>query len=370
MIGIGVIGLMAASQLVLRGGETPPTGSITSVDAAGVVTAAPGAAPIVISWDRVRAVEGEWAPQAERYLPDADRAWRARTRLERGDSFGAEPLFEQLFETYRGQSGATAAVISDGLLRCRLRRGAHVAAIDPWLSTLTASQPGVQVLHASWASQAGLLPAVDPATGLAPALPPMWLSWPSVEAFARQPPPEIKDPRTAGLRALYLASARFECGQDATIPPVGVNEPGSQIVREIVLARAGSAEQRGAARKALEERMRGSAANPTPAWLEAWCRAAIGRSLLREVEVEQRQLGVVELLHIPARFSSMHPYLAGMALAEASVALRDMGDANGADTLARELAEGYSSHPVLEWPKFRSAAPARRAAAIQEGVSR
>lgn len=370
MIDLTLLGLLAMSQVVLRGGEASPPGTIASLDAAGIVMATPGAAPTVISWDRVHRIEGEWAERAEPFAFTADQAWRARTRLERGDSFSAEPLFEQLFESYRGQTGATAAVVAEGLLRCRLRRGAHVAAIDPWLASLTSAQPGVQVHSAAWASQAGMLPAVDPATGLAPALPPMWLSWPSVEAFARQEAGESRDARTAGLRALFLASAQFECGQDVKVPPVGANEPGSQIVREIVLARAGDAEQRAAARKALQERLRGSAANPTPAWLEAWCRAAIGRSLLRETSVSDRQLGVVELLHVPARFASMHPYLAGMALAEASVALREMGDTQGADTLARELAEGYASHPALEWPKFRSAAPVRRAGALQEGVSR
>jgi hypothetical protein len=370
MIALALLGLMSVTQISLRGGEATPPGSVSSVDPAGVVISAPGAAPIAIGWDRIRLVEGEWAAKAEPFLPVADLAWRARTRLERGDSFSAEPLFEQLFETYRGQSGATAAVVAEGLLRCRLRRGAHIAAIEPWLATLTASPPGVQVLHASWASDAGLLPAVDAVTGLVPALPPVWLAWPSVEAFARQTPAPSGDPRSDGLRAMFLAAAQFECGQELKLPPAAANDIGSQIVRDIVLARAGTPDQRAAARKSLIDRLRGTPNSPTPAWMEAWYRAAIGRSLLREASPEQRQLGVVELLHLPARFSGMHPYLAGVALAEASVALREMGDAPGADTLARELAEGYTSHPALEWPKFRMAAPVRRTVATQERTPR
>ena len=60
----------------------------------------------------------------------------------------------------------------------------------------------------------------------------------------------------------------------------------------------------------------------------------------------------------------MHPYLAGIALAEASVALRNAGDSTGADVLARELMEKYPYHPVVDWPLFRSAAPARTPAPL------
>lgn len=363
MIEVMVMASVVA-QVGLRGGEAAPAGEIVRIDESGIVLGPPPGT-LVIGWDRVKKVDGAWADKAAPFLPIADQAWRARTRLERGDLLSAEPVFEKLFEPMRGKAGPTPAMVAEGLLRCRLRRGAHIAAIEPWLALLAAaptSGMATPVFHPAWAAEAGLTPALDVSTGLAPALPPMWLAWPSVEAFARQPDSDIKDPRIAGLRSMYMVSARFECGQTVTVPPVGANEPGSQIVREVVLSRVGDVDQRAAARKSLEERMRSSAANPTPAWLEAWCRAAIGRSLLREDSAEQRRLGIVELLHIPARFSGMHPYLSGIALAEASVALRELGDSDGADTLARELAEKYPSHPVLEWPRFRSAAPMKKAA--------
>jgi hypothetical protein len=360
---LAMAGAIVMAQVSLRGGEASPTGQIISMDAAGI-TMGPPPGTLIIGWDRVKSVAGEWSDKAAPFVGTAEQAWRARTRLERGDPLSAEPLFEKLFEQYRGTGGPTASVVAEGLLRCRLRRGAHVAAIDPWLALLVAGpQTGLStpVMHPGWASEAGLAPAIDSATSLVPALPPIWLAWPSVEAFSRQEfVPPGKDPRTEALRAMYIAAARFECGQVEDVPSVGVNDPGSHIVRDIVLSRAGDMDQRASARKALEDRMRGSSANPTPPWLEAWCRAAIGRSLIREDSPDLKKLGVVELLHIPARFSSMHPYLAGIALAEASVALRGMGDSAGADVLARELAEVYPSHPVLEWPRFRSAAPARK----------
>ena len=356
MVVVGVL-----SQVKLRGGEAAPAGEVIAVDAPGVVLGPPPGT-LVIGWDRVKAVEGSWAEKAAPFMGVAEEAWRARTRLERGDPIGAEPLFEKLFEQYRGSQGPTAAVVAEGLMRCRIRRGAHVAAIDPWLSLLVAVPSGVTtpVMHPSWATDAGMAAAMDSATGLVPSLPPIWLSWPSVDAFARAPVRQaLKDPRTAALEALYLVSAKYECGQTVQVPQISSADPGVQIVREVVLSRIGDVDQRASARKSLEDRTHGTMASPTPPWLEAWCRAAIGRSLLREDSVEQKKLGVVELLNIPARFSAMHPYLAGIALAEASVALRNAGDSTGADVLARELMEKYPYHPVVDWPLFRSAAPAR-----------
>lgn len=361
---VSILSIGAMAQVHLRSGEATPAGEIISADAQGIVLGPPPGT-LVIGWDRVKSVDGAWAERCAPFLPAAEQAWRARTRLERGDPLSAEPLFEKLFVQYRGKQGPTASVIAEGLMRCRLRRAAHVAAIDPWLAMIVAAPAvgtAVPALHPAWASEAGMAPSMDPAKGLVPALPPIWLAWPSVEAFARQNSAEaLKDPRAAALASLYEVSAKFECGQAVQTPGPAMNDPGVQIVRDIVVARVGDADQRAAARKSLEDRMKSSAANPVPPWLEAWCRAAIGRSLLRETASEQKKLGVVELLNIPARFGAMHPYLAGIALAESSVALRGAGDSAGADVLARELMERYPSHPVLDWPLFRAAAPARSA---------
>ncbi len=369
MVALSIVGVGVLAQVHLRGGEVTPAGEVIAVDSPGIVLGPPPGT-MVISWDRVRTVDGSWAEKSAPFLSIAEQAWRARTRLERGDPLSAEPLFEKLFVEYRGKQGPTASVIAEGLMRCRLRRAAHVAAIDPWLAFLVASTPAaVPALHPAWASEAGLAPSMDTATGLVPALPPIWLAWPSVEAFARQSGAEVyKNPKAAALAALYELSARFECGQKVQVPGAAMSDPGVQVVRDIVVSRIGDLEQRAAARKSLEDRVRSAgslgaaaAANPVPSWLEAWCRAAIGRSLLREDSTEQKKLGVVELLNIPARFGVLHPYLAGMALAESSVALRGVGDSVGADILARELMEKFPSHPVLDWPLFRAAAPARAA---------
>ncbi len=349
---------VCAAPVRLRAGAEPPPGEVVAVGPSGVtISASVGhvvpnpAATSVLGWDRVLAVEGPMAGQAERFKPIADSAWRARTRLERGDPIAAEPLFESLFETYRGARGPTAALVAEGLLRCRLRRGAHFLAIEPWLSLLNARAEG-----GSGAGEVLDLPrVVDPATGLLPALPPICLSWPSTTSYARSEPWPSTDSasrdRVGDLARLYHLAARFEAGLPVEFRPVDGSDPAVALVADVVLARLGDAEQREVARRGLRDRL-GPEVN---AWVEVWCRVAIGRSLLREESPDDRRLGVVELLHAPARFARAHPYLAGLALAQASVALRELGDAPGADRLGAEFIAGYPDHPAQDWEPFRSA---------------
>lgn len=386
--------LTASTQVTLRGGEATPAGEIVAVDAGGVWLGPPAPAPaapqqndpagstrrsldaptaapvLVIPWDRIKTVSGQFAAQAASFHDAAELAWRARTRLERSDFPAAEPLFEKLFvEQFRSQTGPTAAVVDEGLLRCRIHRAAHAASIEPWLALLrTGNVQTAPVLHANWAAESGLAPIIDPQSGLCPGLPPMWLAWKSVDTVS-VPPVSLKpgdkptqvDARVQALGDLYTQAAKFELGQPATLPELATNDPGVNFVWQIVAARIGNPDQRDAARKLLTDRLAKSAASAAsaqlPAWQEAWCHAAIGRSLLREDSGDTKRLGVVELLNLPARYSHAHPYLAGLALAEASATLRTLGDTAGADVLAAELFREYPTHPAIDWAPMRSFIP-------------
>ena len=118
----------AAAQVALRGGDTI-NDPVVSVTIEGVQIG--GASPRLIGWDRVRQVEGEHADAAQAFAELSDVAWRARTRLERGDVTLAQPLFEELFETYDGVDGPTALIVAQGLLQCRLATLAQPAAVAP-----------------------------------------------------------------------------------------------------------------------------------------------------------------------------------------------------------------------------------------------
>ena len=358
---LGLVGAAAcADELELRAGRTPPQGKIYAVSLAGVIVEDPFGVQRTIRWDSVRRITGDKAQDALVYEPIAVDSWRARSRLERGDAVTAEPLFEQLFDRYEGSQSEMASMVAEGLLRCRLRRSAHTAAVTPWLAYLTSEGNGpyrsliVGVLR----------PAVDPETGLVPSLAPVWLATPAVEAFANADEivawsaTDASPPRRAEiLGRLYRHAAQFEVGLVEGTPELDLDsreqrDPGIQLALSIILARCGDTQQRADARATLLDIMNAEARVPVARqrmWIEAWCRLGIGRSLLMETDRETRLSGIVELLHLPARFGESLPYLAGLALAECAVALDQHADPRSLNALLSEIRNQYASHAATQW---------------------
>jgi len=347
-------------ELVLWGGRSVPDGEVFEIGPEGIVFEDPFGVHRTVRWDYIRAVRGEHADEAEPFMGRARLAWRARTRLERGDAVTAEPMFEELYPIYEGLTGEMASMVAEGLLRCRLRRSAQTAAVRPWLAYLVSE--GAPPYRSRMAG--ALRPACDEKSGLVPSLAPVWLDTPAVEAFARSEPIVVwtekgtAAPRRAEvLESLYRYAARFECGLETGMPTVELTsgeqaDEGLRLVHAMVAARCGDEVERGDARRILVSlRDKPGAAD---GWIEAWCRLGIGRSLLREADPETRRLGVVELLHLPARFNSSQPYLAGVALAEAAVALDEIGDSAGGASLLAELRDSYSTHAATVWDPVRS----------------
>jgi len=198
---------------------------------------------------------------------------------------------------------------------------------------------------------------IDPRTGLAPSLAPIWLEDQAVDprvasvgGGANEPGESSPLSGIDALGALYRFAARFENSPGGAMPEIDRSDPGVALVGDVVAARTGDPDARATARKALRERLTDEA----PDWLAAWCHVGIGRSLLREPEEDDRRLGVIELLEVPARLSVSQPYLAGVALAEAAVAMRELGDVRGAEVLHAELLDGYAGHPALNWDPIRN----------------
>jgi len=301
-----------------------------------------------IGWDDVRAVRGERAQQAEQFAAIADAAWRARTRLARGDTILAQPLFEDLFRELRGVEGPTAALAAEGLLRCKLRRGAHASAVAPWLEA-------ARLRRAGWHGLEGrpFEGLIDQDTSLAPALCPIWLDGPALRALAADPPPTgADDPVIQEFAAWYAHAARLQAGLPTAAPPRGVvDHPGVRLVADIAQALDRDAETRAAARDSL----RAALDESPPPWREAWIRAALGKSLLMEPDTLSRDRGLIELFHLPARVADEQPYLAGLALAVASVELRQRGRTGAADSLLSDLRASSLRHPALRWAQSRRA---------------
>lgn len=368
---------LARAQVELRGNAGAPAGEVVRVNADGILlspTTASGkqaSALVSFGWERVRAVNGPLSDQAAIYAPIATNAWRAQSRLARGDAVGAEPLFDALFAAYSRRAGPTSVAVAEGLATCRLGRGAQASAVAPWLVWLRAGGNDRATSNDEASSTlAGPNPDTrsrrftpDAATGLIPSLPPIWIDLPAVRSFARAE--TALDPLDAGIAAtassvkaerlgwLFLAAAQQACGLDSPPIPDDSVDTGVKLVTEVVLAFSKPTDQREAARTALRARLRSKPA----AWIETWARVAIGRSLILEDSADSKRQGVIELLHVPSRLPDEVPYLTGIALAEASVALHLMGDDAGADRLRHELITEYAGHPALDWAPLRGWKP-------------
>lgn len=388
--GLGVILLAlcapALGQVVLRGDGGRIDGRIIEIGPGGVVlevTADGRSTRRTVGLDRIRRLDGEFAERWSVLADDADTLWRIRTRIERSDWAGAEALLPSLKHDWLSSPGPTSVVALDARLRCRAARGARAGAVAAWLELLGAyeragaiSGGGAAPLIARPAGWIGGvidgIPVLDPRTGLAPSLPPIWVGEPALNALGESGATDgtVSADSKAGLASelasWYIAAARAEApstvSRGAPTPPGSPEEllplptgtalapgEGLRLVRLIVQARAGSSSERAAARDSLRVLISGET---TESWQEAWCRAAIGRSLLREDDRETRVSGIIELLHVPARLSAVSPYLAGVCLAEAAVALWDLGDPQAAGALKGELLTGYAGHPAANWGRL------------------
>jgi hypothetical protein len=304
--------------------------------------------------------------------------WRAAARFERDDVPAADPMFEHLLEVVQSAPpgspgfGPTGAAIAEGALRCRVARGSQVGGVFAFLEWALAARWGPPAVAKVWSAPqngapewiGGKLDApafIDDGTGLVADLPPMFVGEPSVLAMGESAlwARYAKEQGAGGTAALielsgwYRAAVQFESGLTVERPassPAASHE-GLRLLRDVVISRIGDAQERDAARTALRARIEKPKEEP-PAWIEAWCRCAIGRSLIREDDNKFKRQGVLELLHVPARFSRQSPYLAGLALAESAAVMDGMGEKEAASILLRELNARWPRHGALDWDRL------------------
>lgn len=335
--------------LVLRAFEAPPPGEPVAADAQGVRVRTAAGDTVVVGWDRVLRLPEALAAAGEPHASLALDAWRARTRVERGDLVLAEPLLESLFASHQPLRGPTGLVIAEGLLRARLARGAGESGIEAWLAWLDANvvrQPRTTFANALWARQAGLPAVIDADTELCPALAPMWLGSASLQLVLDTRPAEGEREKASAMRAYYQAAARHEMGQPVASLPDPPRERASELVRDIVAARVLGEAERAPARARLESALK----QTNSAWLSAWLRAGIGRSLVLESDPDMRLRGVAELLRVHVLHRGDAPFLADIALAEAAAVLDEFGFRPSAIALAHELSRLDPRAAVLSWP--------------------
>jgi hypothetical protein len=296
----------------------------------------------LIRWARSREVETEKSrAEIDRYREDAIALWRARSRLERSDFELAEPLFERLFEKYRGQKHETALVVAEGLLRCRLARGSNDAAVIPALEA-------VRLRHSvkNAANVYSILrPVIDARTGLCIDLPPAWVNATALTRLERDL--ASYDAKGDTVAAAQAELYRLAIQQQMGIAPsprrdLAVTDPGVIFLRLIVQSQVGDAAVRAASRKELEVLV-----PKLEPWQLSWAHFALGISLLREDNRDHHEKGMVHLAHLPARFGQSQPFLAGLAIEALAQACDREGDAAGAAALRADLKVSFANHPVV-----------------------
>lgn len=347
-----------AAQVLLRGSGTPLPGEVAKVEDEGVFLREAGTFKI-ISWDRVREVRGVHAGEAAVFVRRiGEPLWRARSRIERGDMQAAAPIIPAIAAEYAKGQGPTAVLAHELALRSTLFRGESAGAVWAFLDLRSVLSRAIDKNQGPpWVAASGtadLPPVIDQRTGLCPDLPPIWLSGPATDAGARAPEwaqREAASDEPGVLAKLYHASMLAESAA-VVVPEVGVSEGGTRLVYEIVAARAGEAQARLAARAALESRL----ATEMPAWMEAWVRIGLGRSLVLDAEPDAKRRGVLHLLHVPARFSRTSPRLAALALAEASRVMKELRDDAAAANLRAELARRHPRTPEARWAPIQDIA--------------
>ena len=277
----------------------------------------------------VRTIDGIEDPALatawENYRPVAEELWRARSRLQRGDAKLSEPLFERHFErlVQEDEDSELRLIVAEGLLRARLAHGAVEAALPAALETIRLRRAGVST------SRYAMLPSViDEDLWLVPALPPIPTDESRSTALLVTLAPwlESEDTYVAALASGYIAMAR------GTLERSGGTGAGLQMVGSILDAESADPAVRAAARERLREVLD---EEDTRAWIHAWYRWFLARSMLMEPDVDVDG-ALIELLHIPAVHGARSPALASRALMLAADILERDGRFSEAALLRRE----------------------------------
>ncbi|MBS0191610.1 MAG: hypothetical protein U0573_11140 [Phycisphaerales bacterium] len=332
------------SFAVLRSGAKV---QLSGLSPAGACLAAEQGRPVkCLSLSQLKSVEG---PLSQDFRPLADlsqRLWRAQSRLKRQDAQGAEPLLEALWKETQGWTGPTRAEIAAGWLACRNAHDPSASAVAPWVEWLDHSDS----LDAENAAKVrDSIPNLASGDIWITNLPPIWLDSPSVRQLAETglgaSSKRTGHPSGADLLQIYVAAARRDSGMSSDLDPAKLlHDPGwANIAGELVLSESTDATVRSEARS----RLIGRISSTTPAWMLAWCRLGLGRSLLMEDDAEQRRLGTLSLLWVASR-PDADPWLASLALGDAARGLAALGDWQGCRAVLADLEQRYAESPVLE----------------------
>ncbi|MEM1072565.1 MAG: hypothetical protein AAGH71_07075 [Planctomycetota bacterium] len=327
----------------LRGREARAI-TVERADVSGVV-ANVADTPVLLTWDRVRSLEGADDPAIGAYAAAGEALWRGIERLDRGDPIAALVVLETAFETFENEPGPTARLAADALLTARLTLGEAEASVVPWLHALERETTVIGPI-------APRRTQIDYEWGLIAELAPVFVPSRIAARVAADVAADDFERWTVGpnkrLAEVYASALLLAAGQSP--PPLDWDPPteGVRLARAMVEARSNDPRRRAAAR----EELRAFVSDDARPWVRAWSHAGIGLSLLAESEGE-RLAGIGHLLVVPSVYGEAQPYLAGVCLAEAAQALADAGRTDDAARLLDTLTRIAPRHPALALPSLR-----------------
>ena len=354
-------GFAARADVVVarRAGATPVVGISAIADSRGIEVHLASGGSALVGWDEVLSFESggvEARPELRGLDPSAYASelargkdlWRARIRIERGDTALARPLLEKHWAALRAADGPAAVLCAEGLLECALGQGDLRGAVEPWLAVVRHREAGAPARLATAEAR------VDPATGLLPALSPFVPAksraqiLAACDAAAAEGGPAVQLAST--LRALIEASGG---GAAASSPqaPAGGARPAKRGAKEVsaqewlalllAIETAPDAKARSAAIGDFDR-----ANEEPPAFLAAWRLAAIGANAARLARASvgtgrasELERAALELLAVPASGLDRTGLVDAYALEAAEGLLREAGDNASAAQISAIRAE-------------------------------
>lgn len=338
---LGMLVALTPIQVKLWSQTKGVQGELDTVTAQGIALLVDGSAvPRVIPWYDLKQVEPS-NTNTERFAPFADRAWRAHTRIDRGDFDGALPLYESMRDAYLWEIGPQSMDIGIGLKRCLISQQQRTQAIEPALSWFVSAK-----LHTLESSVAE--PSVDPQTMLHIDLPPIMIESSKSQVLAELPESLNRTDRERLLFAYFRLVHEGVNRQELIVERIDqlkrslrARDPGIVLMEQMAFAQAHPETSR---RIAAQDALRRRTQTQHDTWIEVWSRLALGSALLRESDPIKQDEGVIELLHVVVRLSDIDTNLTMTAAEIAAGHLKATNRAQWADQIMQD-ARNHITNP-------------------------
>ncbi len=329
---------LAADRVVLRNLEIISDRTVVSFDEDGVRLDNDR----VITWDEIErgSVEETKQKEFDQLLEElGGPLYRIRQRLKVGDYEGLLEHAEAVYPRYVDRSSSTAYMVFQSLMWARIAAGQREAAVEPYFRSLQylatsndrTALPGQRQLQ------------YDAATGMTPALVPVWFDADAAKAVLPKVYEAIMSlkQRPEGIY-IYYGTLTLAAGDADTASRMFNAVKGEQRAtaewRDIALAQlevtAGKPGPAVARLQAPAEKLLPQNRPAAIYWL--------GRSSIASSDERIRREGVLQLLQLPAVYGKSHPELAGAGLYEAMRTLDALDDAKASVAVRKELLIRYA----------------------------